>query len=111
MRAEGVLAPGRPVVVLLSGGRDSTCMLDVAVAVCGADAVTALHVNYGLRAAADADEQHCAALCARLGVELAVERAGGAGAASGNVQAWARKLRYDAAARLALARAADIAAG
>jgi tRNA(Ile)-lysidine synthase len=111
VRAEGLLAAGRPVVVLLSGGRDSTCLLDLAVAVCGADAVTALHVNYGLRAAADADEQHCAALCARLGVELAVERAGGADAASGNVQAWARKLRYDAAALLALSRAADIAAG
>ena len=31
-------------------------------------AVTALHVNYGLRDDSDADEAHCAALCERLGV-------------------------------------------
>ena len=37
-------------------------------------AVTALHVNYGLRDAADADERHCAALCERLGVQLDVRR-------------------------------------
>ena len=47
-----------PVVVLFSGGRDSTCLLDLAVRRAGP--VTALHVNYGLRAEADADEAHCA---------------------------------------------------
>ena len=31
-RATGLLPPARPCVVLLSGGRDSTCLLDVAVA-------------------------------------------------------------------------------
>ncbi|HEX3617183.1 MAG TPA: tRNA lysidine(34) synthetase TilS [Solirubrobacteraceae bacterium] len=105
-RADGLLAPGRAVVVLLSGGRDSTCLLDLAVAV-GAE-VTVLHVNYSLRESADGDEQHCRELCARLGVELTVEHAG---PPSGNKQAWARELRYDAAALLALSRAADIAAG
>ena len=55
---------GRPVVVMLSGGRDSTCLLDVAVAVAGAEAVSALHVNYGLREGAAEDERHCRALCA-----------------------------------------------
>ena len=110
VRAEGLLAPGRAVVVMLSGGRDSTCLLDVAVTVCGAGAVSALHVNYGLRASADGDERHCRELCARLGVELTVERPAGA-RPPGNVQAWARELRYDAAALLALSRAADIAAG
>ena len=49
MREDGLLAPGRPVLVLLSGGRDSTCLLDLAVRVAGASAVTALHVNYGMR--------------------------------------------------------------
>ncbi len=109
VRAEGLLAHGRPVVVLLSGGRDSTCLLDVAVQVSGPEAVTALHVNYGLRGAADQDERHCREICARLGVELTVERV--REPAAGNVQAWARELRYDAAALLALSRAADIAAG
>jgi tRNA(Ile)-lysidine synthase len=109
VRKEGLLAAGRPVVVMLSGGRDSTCLLDVAVQVSGAEAVGALHVNYGLREAAAEDERHCRELCSRLGVELAVEHAAPPG--PGNVQAWARKLRYDAAALLALSRAADIAAG
>ena len=55
-------------VAMLSGGRDSVCMLDLAVRVAGADAVTALHVNYGLRDDSDVDERHCEALCARNGV-------------------------------------------
>ena len=56
VRAGGLLAPPRPVLVMLSGGRDSVCLLDVAVALRTAQAVSALHVNYGLRAQADADE-------------------------------------------------------
>jgi tRNA(Ile)-lysidine synthase len=83
------------VVALLSGGRDSVCLLDLAVRLAGP--VTALHVNYGLRESADEDEAFCAALCERLGVVLHVHRAG---APAGNVQAWARDLRYAEAAKL-----------
>jgi tRNA(Ile)-lysidine synthase len=104
---DGLLAAGRPVVVMYSGGRDSTCLLDVAVRVAGAAAVTALHVNYGLRDAADADEHHCSAQCERIGVELVIERP--RGAPSGNVQAWARDVRYAAAAERAAG--GDIATG
>lgn len=110
VRAQGLLAAGAPVVVLLSGGRDSVCLLDVAVRVAGADAVEALHVNYGLRDDADDDERHCRALCARLGVPLTVERPRRPEGA-GNLQAWARDVRYAAAARRALARDAAIAVG
>jgi len=95
VRATGLLEPGRPVVVLLSGGRDSVCLLDVAVAL-GAH-VTALHVNYGLRDEAGADQVLCEELSARLGVALEVRRAG---SRHGNVQAWAREVRYAEAARL-----------
>ena len=35
VRRDGLLAEGRPVLVLLSGGRDSTCLLDVAVRIAG----------------------------------------------------------------------------
>jgi tRNA(Ile)-lysidine synthase len=104
--ATGLLVADRPVVVLLSGGRDSTCLLDVAVQL-GAG-VSALHVNYGLREQAAAEEEHCAALCRRLEVELEIERPG---EVEGNTQAWARDVRYAAGARLAGARGADIAAG
>jgi tRNA(Ile)-lysidine synthase len=108
--AEGLLAPGRPVVVMYSGGRDSTCLLDLAVRIAGADAVAALHVNYGLREDAEEDERHCRAQCARLGVMLELDRP--PRPASGNVQAWARQVRYDAAAALARVREnADIATG
>jgi tRNA(Ile)-lysidine synthase len=99
--ATGLLDPGRPVVVLLSGGRDSVCLLDVAVALC--DDVRALHVNYGLRDEADGDEAHCAALCGSLGVPLEAQRAARPDDAPGNLQAWARDVRYAAATRLAAA--------
>src|SRR3954467_7054660 len=99
--ATGLLAGGRAVVVLLSGGRDSVCLLDVAVALCGDGAVHALHVNYGLRAEADGDEAHCADVCAALDVPLQVHGAPRPDDAPGNLQAWARDVRYAAAARLA----------
>jgi tRNA(Ile)-lysidine synthase len=93
VRAGGLLEG--PVVVLLSGGRDSVCLLDLAARLAGP--VTALHVNYGLRDGADADEAHCAALCEQLGVRLEVRRPRGA---AGNLQAWAREQRYAAAREL-----------
>jgi tRNA(Ile)-lysidine synthase len=108
--ATGLLAPGDAVVVLLSGGRDSVCLLDVAVALAGAGCVRALHVNYGLRDGADADEAHCAALCEALGVPFALERASRPADASGNLQAWARDVRYAAGARLAARHDARLAA-
>jgi tRNA(Ile)-lysidine synthase len=110
VRAGELLPDGRPVVALLSGGRDSVCLLDLAVRALGAGDVTALHVNYGLRAEASADEEHCRRLCARLGVELAVERPSRPDG-SGNLQAWARDERYAAAARLAQGAGALIATG
>jgi tRNA(Ile)-lysidine synthase len=102
VRAGELLSAGGSVVVLLSGGRDSVCLLDVATRVVGdGGAVAALHVNYGLRDEAGDDERHCAALCERLGVRLAVERRRRP-EAKGNLQAWARDVRYAAATRLAL---------
>jgi tRNA(Ile)-lysidine synthase len=102
VRASGVLGAGTSTVVMLSGGRDSVCLLDIAARICGADAVHALHVNYGLRGEdADGDERHCAALCRELGIELRRLRAQWPGEAAGNLQAWAREVRYDAARVLA----------
>jgi tRNA(Ile)-lysidine synthase len=132
VRDGGLFARDRPVLVMLSGGRDSTCLLDVAVALLGPGSVGALHVNYGLRVEADADERHCAALCEQLGVGLEIVRAerggepqdtpgagdapGPAGAAApapptGNLHAWARELRYTEARRIAERRDALIATG
>jgi tRNA(Ile)-lysidine synthase len=99
----GLIAPPAPLVAMLSGGRDSVCMLDLAVRARTPAEVTALHVNYGLRAEVDEDERHCAELCERLGVALEVERPRRP-EGSGNLQAWARETRYAAAAGLAEAR-------
>ncbi len=110
VREDGLLPAGSRLVAMLSGGRDSVCLVDVAVRLLGADAVTALHVNYGLRDDADRDEAHCAALCERLGVRLEVERPKRP-EGPGNLQAWARDTRYAAAARLALSDDALIATG
>jgi tRNA(Ile)-lysidine synthase len=119
VRAGGLLLPTHPndppthpVVAMLSGGRDSVCLLDVVVALRGEESVRALHVNYGLRGAeSDADERHCAALCEQLGVELEIVRASRGQGETGNLQAWARDVRYATAIELAEREDALVAAG
>ncbi|MGI8659953.1 MAG: tRNA lysidine(34) synthetase TilS, partial [Thermoleophilaceae bacterium] len=103
-RTSGLIAAAESLLVLLSGGADSICLLDVSLRL-GAK-VSALHVNYGLRDGAGQDEAHCRAVCAQLGVELTVERAWLP--ASGNLQANARDARYLLAERHARG---DYAAG
>jgi tRNA(Ile)-lysidine synthase len=110
VEAEGLLAPPAPLVVMLSGGRDSVCTLDLAVRARAAREVRALHLNYRLRAEADADERYCAELCERLRVALEVERPRRREEA-GNLQGWARNERYAAAARLAEDAGARIVTG
>jgi tRNA(Ile)-lysidine synthase len=110
VEAGGLIVGPAPLVVLVSGGRDSVCMLDLSVWARGAEAVRALHVNYGLREGAGGDERHCEELCARLGVPLEVERPRRE-AGAGNLQAWARDRRYAAAGRLAEDTDATIVTG
>src|SRR3954468_8943665 len=88
-----MIEPGKPLLVLLSGGADSVCLLHMALAA-GAD-VSVLHVNYGLRPSADEDEQFCRDLFPLLTVEQV--RLG-----PGNVQALAREARYELAERHAV---------
>ncbi len=97
---------------MISGGRDSVCLLDVAVAVRGAENVRALHINYGLRGRASyEDERYCAELCAQLGVWLELVRVGEEERGQGNLQAWARERRYEVARRLAAELDAPVATG
>ena len=96
-RASGLVRPGEPLLVLLSGGGDSICLLDVALRL---DArVSALHLNYGLRNGADADETFVRELCERLGVPLNAERV--ELPEGGNLQERAREARYALAERMA----------
>src|SRR3954468_15641413 len=85
-----MIEPGKPLLVLLSGGADSVCLLDIARTE-GAD-VSALHVNYGLRESADEDER----FCGELFPDLIVERVT---LGEGNMQALARAARYELAER------------
>lgn len=101
VRAGRLLPEGSTVVAMVSGGRDSVCLLDVAVALRGAERVRVLHVNYGLRAESEGDELHCRELCELLGVEIEVIRASREEGETGNLHAWARELRYAAAIELA----------
>lgn len=96
-RESGLLPAGRPVLVLLSGGGDSVCLLDVAQRL--EARVSALHVNYGLRAGADSDEAFVRELCSRLGVPLHLERL--RLPEGGNLQERAREGRYALAESLA----------
>jgi tRNA(Ile)-lysidine synthase len=98
----------KPLVVMLSGGGDSTALLLLAASELPAERLSALHVNYGLRGeASNADEQFCRELCARVGCELRVVSADPA-PETGNLQDWARELRYSAAERLAASSEAVI---
>jgi tRNA(Ile)-lysidine synthase len=110
VEAGGLIAPPRSLVALLSGGRDSVCMLDLAARARGPGAVLALHVDYGLRPESHDDADFCASLCERLGVEMVLERPVRP-ETPGNLQAWARDVRYTAAIRLAEARDATIVTG
>ena len=96
-RASGLVRPGEPLLVLLSGGGDSICLLDVALRL---DArVSALHLNYGLRNGADADETFVREHCEQLGVPLNAERV--ELPEGGNLQERAREARYTLAERMA----------
>ena len=65
-------APALPMAVALSGGADSTALL-LGCARRWPGQVLAIHVHHGLQAAADGFEQHCVALCSKLGVPLRVQ--------------------------------------
>jgi tRNA(Ile)-lysidine synthase len=97
VRACGLGGPAESVVVMTSGGADSAAAAAGLARVLGAESVHALHVNYGLRPTADRDERACRELCARLRIDLHIER-GEPG--PGNLQAEAREARYAAAERL-----------
>jgi tRNA(Ile)-lysidine synthase len=105
VRASGLAAPGSGGVALCSGGADSAGLLAGLAGHCGAERVVALHLDYGLRDDSSLDAEACAALCTGLGVELVVERPDAP--SGGNLQAWAREARYDAAERVRLERGLD----
>ena len=104
--------PAAPVVLMVSGGADSTALLLMACngsldlddgrgpARIARERLHVLHVNHHLRGtASDGDEAFVRDLCERYGLPLCVEHAAFADLASGNLEAAAREVRYAAARR------------
>ncbi|MBJ7459743.1 MAG: tRNA lysidine(34) synthetase TilS [Thermoleophilaceae bacterium] len=95
-----------PAIVMLSGGGDSTALLLAMARIYAPGQLIALHVNYGLRGLqSEADEDFCRDLCARFSVPIEVRRA--PAHKGGNLQDWARDLRYAAAEEMAQPRGED----
>lgn len=97
VEAGGLIGRRSTGVVLVSGGADSACAAAAAAALCGPESIAALHLNYALRADSERDESAARALCAKLRIDLHVERPT---LASGNLQGRAREVRYASAERL-----------
>jgi tRNA(Ile)-lysidine synthase len=105
----------RCVAVAFSGGRDSTALLHVtarAAVELGLD-VVALHVHHGLVAQADDWLAHCRRLCARwsragMPIRLLWRKLSGSPARGDSIEAWARRERYLALAKMANEAGADI---
>lgn len=95
-----LVEPASDGVILVSGGADSACAAAALAAIVGPERLHALHVNYGLRDAANSDEQTARRLCAALRIDLHVERVRPDDLGQGNLQAAARAARYLAAERL-----------
>jgi tRNA(Ile)-lysidine synthase len=94
----------RPVVaVACSGGRDSVALLHATLRAAAAlgIGVVALHVHHGLMADADRWASELEALCERWNAGFECERLQGSPAAGESVEAWARRERYRALARMA----------
>lgn len=101
-----------PVVLMVSGGADSTALLLLACTGTldmddgrgrtriARERLHVLHVNHHLRGeASDGDEQFVRALCEQLGVPLCVEHASFADLGGQNLESAAREVRYAAARR------------
>ena len=101
-----------PVVLMVSGGADSTALLVMACASkldlrdgrgpsrIARERLHVLHVNHHLRGeASDGDERFVRELCARYGLPLCVEHASFTDLSGKNLEAAAREVRYAAARR------------
>ena len=101
-----------PVVLMVSGGADSTALLVMACtgrldiadgrgrARIARERLHVLHVNHHLRgAASDGDEDFVRGLCERYGLPLCVEHASFTELGGQNLEAAAREVRYAAARR------------
>ena len=111
-RAAAAKEPAAPVVLMVSGGADSTALtvmactsrLDIqdghGLARIARERIHVLHVNHHLRGeASDGDERFVRELCEHFGLPLCVEHASFSDLGGQNLEAAARDVRYAAARR------------
>jgi tRNA(Ile)-lysidine synthase len=89
---------GRPVLVGLSGGMDSTALLHACTgsSALRASGLRAIHVHHGLHCDADAWTTHCERICTALDVPLTVVRVVVAAGSGNGPEAAARDARHAA---------------
>lgn len=99
VRRERSLRKGQPVVVAVSGGPDSLCLLDVLRRL-GHRLVVA-HLDHGLRPDSEEDAAFVAELAAAWGLEAVVERIPVEAQKGESLEAAARRVRYTFLSRVA----------
>jgi tRNA(Ile)-lysidine synthase len=112
IRRHGMLRGGEVVLVGVSGGPDSVCLLHALLALAPSLALTlhVVHVHHGLRPEADAEAEFVVELARARGLPVTVERVHPGGADRLSPEAAARRVRYAAfrqwAARVGASRIA-----
>ncbi len=107
IRRHAMLAPGDTVLVALSGGPDSVCLLDVLAQLRQSYSLTicAAHFNHKLREAADADARFAEQLAREMGFAFMTSSADVGDFAKEHklsIEAAGRKLRYEFLRRSAM---------
>ena len=106
IRRHKLLEDVRTVVVGLSGGPDSVCLLDLLALMAERGELSvrihAAHLNHGLRGAeSDEDERFARELAERMGLPITVERRDVGTAGGGSIEEAARRERYSFLAAVA----------
>ena len=96
-----MIPPGRRILVAVSGGADSMCLLELLrkLQERAQLEIRVLHVHHGLRESAEDDLQYVAEYCKEAGIPFQAVRVDAAGYAAANglsVEEAARHLRYEA---------------
>ena len=101
MKSCHMIPPGRRILVAVSGGADSMCLLELLRKLQDRAQleIRVLHVHHGLRESAEDDLQYVAEYCKEAGIPFQAVRVDAAGYAAANglsVEEAARHLRYEA---------------
>ncbi len=99
IRSAGMFTRGSTLIVAVSGGPDSTCLLHAMVRIrrlVGIRRLVACHVDHRLRADSADDGAYVRRQAERLGVAFVLRTVAGAPARGDSVEAWAREERYAA---------------